>query len=243
MTNDEKRRGRVGLPFVIRHSSFVPRHSSIVTLQAVLCVLLASTATGCNIFAPMAYYLSPPQIQKPEFTFPAGSRVAVLIESGRGAHDHPMFNRALHDRIAQIFRDKRSRAEIIPPEELHNLRRANADFAGWSMQRVGRELGATHVLYIRVEELQLRRFAEVPVLEPRVTLRQRVIAVDHPETDARVWPAEAEGRLVQCSRQPVEADEAGAEDDIIRKLAYDTAFFVTMSFFETDLEAPRPIER
>ncbi len=210
-------------------------------LTAVL--LLAPLVGGCQAFAPLAYYFSPPHVQKAEYKFPPNSRLALFVDPVRPEFDHPLFIQGLHQRVRQTFFERKSTVEIIPLERLASLHRSGIDVRSWSIQKIGRELDATHVLYLRVEQLTLRAFPEVPVLEPSVTLYQKLIAVDHPENDARVWPAEREGRQVLCSRQPIETTEEGAEDAEVRKLGIDTAYFVTMPYFDTDLEAPRPIER
>lgn len=205
--------------------------------------MLASAAAGCGAATPLAYYFSPRHIQKAEYTFPGDARIAVLIEPARPDAEHPVFNRALYDRVAQTFREKKSTAVLLSPDEVSALRSQHADFATWSIQRIGRTLRASHVLYVRIDELQLRTTPDVPVIEPRVTLHEKVILVDSPQHDARVWPGDQEGRLVTCSRPSGEVSDSAEEDDAVRKLGFDTAYFVAMPFFETDLEEKRPVER
>lgn len=205
--------------------------------------MLASAAAGCGAATPLAYYFSPRHIQKAEYTFPDDARIAVLIEPARPDAEHPVFNLALYDRVAQTFREKKSTAVLLSPDVVSALRSQHADFATWSIQRIGRTLRASHVLYVRIDELQLRTTPDVPVIEPRVTLHEKVILADSPQHDARVWPEEQEGRLVTCSRPSGEVSDSADEDDMVRKLGFDTAYFVAMPFFETDLEEKRPVER
>jgi hypothetical protein len=42
---------------------------------------------------------------------------------------------------------------VVPLEEVVRLQRANADFASWSLQKIGRSLDADQVLNIRIQEL------------------------------------------------------------------------------------------
>lgn len=205
--------------------------------------LAALLLGGCAAFAPIAYYLSPPHVQKAEFKLPPNARLAVLVDAARPEYEHPLFLQGLYSRIRQIFHERQPDVELVRPEELLAVRRENPDFARWDIQRVGRSVKASHVLYLHIDELRLRSVAALPVLEPSVSLHQKLIAVEHPEHDARVWPPEKEGRLISCSRQAVETADQDAEDAEVRKLGIDTAFFVTMPFFDTDLEAPRPVER
>lgn len=213
-------------------------------LATLLMTIAATSLTGCVGFRYLAYMFSPRQKQKAEFTFPGDAQVLVMIEAMRPEYENPVFNRALFDRTAELFKEKKSTATLISPLKVISLRREHEDFAKWSLQRVGRELNATHVLWIKVDKLQIQPSPDTPVLEPVVDLRMKVIAVDHPETEARVWPdeKEKEGRPIHVQRQADVGSEAHNVDTATVKLARDTAQFVHAPFFEIDLEEPTPVE-
>jgi len=198
---------------------------------------------GCRAVGAAAYYLRPPQIQKAEFRFPRDSRVAVLIDAAKPEADNPVFARALYDRLRDYFREYRSPARLVPLRDVLDLRQSDPQaFARWSVQRIGRELGADYVLHVRVDSLRLLENQGVPLVRPQAQIHIKVIVVDHPATDARVWPEEPEGRAITCKRQAREASGPQAVDEEAAKLGSDAAYFVMMPFFNVDLEARRPVE-
>jgi len=211
---------------------------------AALLILLGGAA-GCNLFAPIAYYLRPREIQKPQYEFPGDSRVAIVIEAAQPRDENPVFNQALHERAVEMLREGKSKATILPLRAVSDLRRANPDFDQWSLQKIGRALQADHVLYIRIDRLLIRQSPDYPILTPTIDLRMKLIGVSQPPIHARLWPEAKEGHPVSCARQTTEATDSGANavDAEARKLAYDTAYYVTMPFIEVDLEQPPPVER
>jgi hypothetical protein len=207
--------------------------------------LLAAAAllAGCNLVGPIAYYLRPPQIQKPEFKLSESGRVAVLIESGRGVQESPVFAESLYNQIVEISRVKKSATEFVPLGDVYALRRSRPDFASLSVQRIGRELNAEQVLYIRIDELRTRESPDLPVVEPSVSVRCSVVGVHALPDMARLWPSEGEGRRETATRQAQMAAGPPDVDLALSKLAKDLAWRITVPFFQTDLETPLPVAR
>lgn len=216
-------------------------------LRAGFAVLLAllSLTTGCKaVIGAIGYYFRPRQIQKPEYEFVDGERVAMVIEAAQPRDENPVFNRALHERVVQMLREGKSKATVLPFRPLADLRRDHPDLDQWSLQRIGRELQADHVLYIKLDRLIIRQTADYPVLTPAVELHMKLIGVSQPGVHARLWPEEKEGRAVSRSRQirEVADDDPDAPDAEAMKLGYDTAYYVTMPFIKVDLEENPPVE-
>jgi hypothetical protein len=215
---------------------------SRVSLAAWLALL--GLAAGCNVLAPIAYYFRPREIQKPQYEFSADSRVALVIEAARPQDENPVFSEALHERVVEMLREGKSKATILPQRAVTDLRRANPDFRKWSLQKIGRAVQADHVLYVRLDRLVIRQSPDYPILTPAVDLRMKLIGVSQPGVHARLWPEAKEGYPVSCARQASEAADSDpdAPDVQARKLACDTAYYVTMPFIEVDLEQPPPVE-
>lgn len=237
---DFRRPTRLGPP-----ARLVPPARPLPTARLMLaaCLLLA-LAPGCSLLGPIAYYFRPPQIQKAAHPLPRNARLAVLFDAASPQYEAPVFEQALFTKLQEYFRRYESDAELIPLAEVLALRRAHSDdFPTWSVQRVGRELNADYVLWLRIEELSARESAGHPLLTPRVVLYSKLIAVAHPPADARVWPDAEEGERIECTRQAAEYTSPQAADLELAKLGKDTAWFVMMPFFDVDLEQPRPVER
>ncbi len=199
--------------------------------------------SGCNIVAAIAYFFGPPQVQPAELKLTDG-RLAVLVETAHPEQDHPVFTQALCEKLAEIFRDHYIKAQLVPQEEIFRLRQQNPDFGKWSVQKVGRRLNAKQVLYVRIEELQLRVAPDSPVLQAGVRMRLRLIDPQVSPDKAQVWPGpqERDGREVSRARQHREAPDAIAVDEEAAKLGKDAAYLVAAPFYDVDLEKKTPWE-
>ena len=204
--------------------------------------LLLVWLTGCNLMAPIAYYLRPPQIRKPLHKFPPDSTVLLLFETQRIRDENPVFERALFERARAIFREHKLPVRLIGPAVVHRLRREHAGFSRWSVQRIGREAGADFVIYVRADRLVLRESPGAPVLTPRLEARMKVIDVHQPAAHARVWPDDPEGYAVQCTRPAVHAADPQAVDRAATKLGRDAAWWITAPFVTIDQEKRPPVE-
>lgn len=230
--------GRRCSPPAPRRCSLTASRAAVrrILLAAALAVLAPALA-GCNVLGPIAYYTTPPQIAKAEYKFKDGDRLAIVVDPAQDSESNPVFEQALTERVAEMFREKRGRATIVPMRDVVALRR-KLEYRTWSVQRIGRELGASHVLYLKQERLALRESPDHPILHPHVLLRAKLIAVDEPSEKARVWPAEVEGREIRCQRPMQEFTSPQDADTAVRKLGYDTAYLVGYPFFDMDLEEP-----
>lgn len=205
--------------------------------------LLVASTTGCSLLRAMTYFLSPPQIDPAEYEFPADARLVIMLDATRPGYDNPVFSKALYDRMVEIFREKESKAQLIAPREVMLLKRDNPEFKTWSIRKIGTELHATHVLYAHVDFLQARPAPDYPTVEPRVAMRIKVIAVEKPDADARVWPSERDGRAINCDRPPQPETDPASEDIAMTKLGRDTAYLVALPFFKHDQEEKQPHEK
>ena len=213
------------------------------TLVLVAAATLIPLVAGCNIVSAMAYFFGPQQIQKAEFKLTDG-RLAVFVDWTHPEQDNPVFTQALHEKLIEIFRDHNVRAQLIPPEEIYRLRQQNRDFGQWSIQKVGQRVNARQVLYVRVDELQLREAPDSPVMLPAVRLRTRVVDPQAPKDKAQLWPTaqEPDGREAARARQHREFTDPVAVDAEAAKLGRDTAYIVAAPFYDVDLEQRTPWE-
>ncbi len=203
--------------------------------------ILLPLSGGCRQIAALGYFFSPPQVRKAEFKL-VDDRVALLLDLARPEQDNAVFRQALHDKVDEILRDHNVQTKLVPQEELFRLRQQNPDFAEWSIQKVGQRLGARQVLWVRVDQLQLREAPDSPLLAPIVRMRLKVIGTDDP--GGRLWPGadEHEGRNVERARPPKAAGERALFDEESAKLGRDAAWLVAMPFFDVDLEKKTPWE-
>ena len=57
-----------------------------------------------------------------------------------------IFVDAVQTRLGELFTEHNVKVELVPQEEVLRLRQQNADFAKWSVTKIGRELKARQVL-------------------------------------------------------------------------------------------------
>jgi hypothetical protein len=212
-------------------------------LAGALLALLVGTQTGCNIVGPIAYFLEPPRVQKAEFKLAAG-RVALVVDVARPEESNPVFLDALQEKLVEIFREQKVKAQLIPRDELVRLQQQNPDFATWDLQKVGRRLNAQQVLWVRIDRLTIREGGNSPMLQPLMQARVKVIDPAKPAAEARLWPGKDErgGRVVQRNRPAHEAGDALQVDSESAKLGKDSAYVIAQWFYDVDRERLTPWE-
>jgi hypothetical protein len=204
---------------------------------------LIALVAGCKYVSTFTYLFGPRQIQKSEFKLTDG-RLAVVIETVHPEEDNPVFRDALQTKLVEIFKEQKIRSQVIPQEEVLKMRQQNRDFAQWSLQKIGRRLGAKQVLYVRIERLQFHEAPGSPLLAPRVVMHLKLIDPNVDADKARLWPGkdEMEGREAERARPGREAADTVVMDAESTKLGKDAAYMVAMPFYDVDLEQKTPWE-
>ncbi len=213
------------------------------TLLLAAAAALLPAVAGCNIVSAIGYFFGPRQIQKAEFKLTDG-RLALFVDWTHPEQDNPVFTQALHEKLTEIFRDHNVRTQLIPPEEIYRLRQQDRDFGTWPIAKVGQRVNAKQVLYVRVDELQLREAPDSPVMLPAARLRMRVVDPQAPKDKAVLWPSaqERDGREARRARQHREFTDPVAVDAEAAKLGKDVAYVVAAPFYDVDLEQRTPWE-
>jgi hypothetical protein len=215
---------------------------ALARLIVMLVLGLPLALAGCKPIAALGILMSPRQWQKAEFELTTG-RLAIVMDSARATEANPVFERTLHEGIAEYLRDNKVPSHVIPYDDVIRLRQAHADFASWSLQRIGRELDADQVLSVQIDRLRARPATNPPVVSPHVELRLKVVGVS--DAGPRLWPdknADPNGRTVTHDRQAREADTVDAIDTETTKLARETAYYVARYFYKYDTEENPPRE-
>jgi len=203
--------------------------------------VLASLLAGCRTIGAIAYYVTPHPKTPAEHTFPEGSRVAILIEARQESEANPIFDKSLHETLVNTLKDQEVKAEFVPFREMVALRQ-KPGYAGWSVQRIGREVGADQVLFIRLDRLSTREAPDFPVVEVKAVADVKVIGTSDPEAQARLWPGNPGGRQVKLERPAKEASQPRVADEELTKSARVLAREIARFFYEHDPQDKLPIE-
>lgn len=209
------------------------RRNCLTLLLASLCIAV----TGCQFLSFATYMFGPPRVRKAEFRLGKGP-LAIFIESAQADGSMPIFERELHVKLDEILRAERISNNVVPRNRAQSLPQRHPDFRSWSLQKIGRTLGADQLLYVRIQELRVREAPDHPLLSPMVRLELKVIDVNAPPSRARAWPEYGARKLPPITRQPEEASTRERTDMVIVKLARDAAQEVAKPFYDVDLEQP-----
>lgn len=208
-------------------------------------LLVAMTlAAGCGQqLGAILYFLSPQRIRQPEIKLTEG-RLAILIEFSDPSAENPVFARQFHDILVDQFTQRKLKTKVVSFDDLARLRSENADFATWSVQRIGRRAGAEQVLYVRIESFLTHEHPDHPLIEPKVEMRLKVIdsRTSAKESKVQLWPDEADGRRLAMSRPPREAGTPRQIDEEVKKLARQTGRIAARFFVEYNEEEELPRE-
>ncbi len=204
-------------------------------------IAIAFSTVGCNVFGPIAYMLGPRRIEKAEFTFATGP-LGIFIEFARAGDEMPNFERELHDKLIEVFAERKISTNVVPYRDMIRLARDHRDFASWNQQQIARAVGADQLLYVRIMELRVRQSPDHPLLEPMCRVQWKVIDANTPARP-RIWPVEDSSREVVVTRQVEEATTRERADIALAKLAFDTAQMMALPFYDVDLEERTPTAR
>lgn len=205
------------------------------------CTAVAALLAGCRTIGAIAYYTTPHPKTPAEYTFPEGGRVAILIEARQQSEANPVFDKTLHETLVNTLKEQEVKAEFVPFREMLALRR-EPGYAGWSVQRIGREVDADQVLFIRLDRLSMRESPDYPVVEVKAVADVKVIGTSDPEAQARLWPEDPGGRQVKLDRPAKEASQPRVADEEMTKSARVLAREIARFFYEYDPEDKLPIE-
>lgn len=218
--------------------SVAPRRPAAVLL---LLLTLLSGALGCRQLGQLGYFFSPRQWQEARFEL-TQNRLAILIDGVAGREDHPLFRRGLHDKTAELLAEHEINDAVAPYSEQLELAARHPDYADWSIQKIGRELGAEQAIHIQLVEFELRETPTHPLLNPSASVRVKVIDVNAQPRLARLWPDDVGGHAIEVERRPREARSIRVIDAEAEKLGKDLAQHVARLFFKYDTEERIPTE-
>jgi hypothetical protein len=204
-----------------------------------LVVLLLPGLAGCQLVSAMTYMFNPEQKVAAEFT-PTHERLAIVMDTAPGLPDNAVFRQALHDRLVTLLHEHKLCDDVAPYTAQLDLQSRYPDYARWSVPRIGRELRAVQVLYVRIVALTLRETPDYPVFEPRV--RVRLSAHDPTPPGKRLWPSDPDGRELEVTCPPEEGGGPAQEDRVVQKLGRSVAEHAIRLFYEHPADDKPPIE-
>jgi len=142
----------------------------------------------------------------------------VLIDDRYGFVTEPRAIMETYKTIAAIFLDKRVNDRLIPFEEWRRLQQTDRGYHKLSIRQIGEKLGASEVLYLRVEKFTLFSEPGAAIFKGEFTVRIKVVSTDR-KKESRLWPDSESGRRVSVSTDPTPADGDKSATDVATELA------------------------
>ncbi len=110
--------------------------------------------------------------------------------------------------------EKLENVTVIPGQRVVKYQREHIDWDEYAKTRLGKELGADHVLYIALEHFSTLEPGSLQLYRGRVTAHAAVYKTALEEQDARVWGSRDFSVIYPEQDQPV--GSAGQSDRSIR---------------------------
>lgn len=144
---------------------------------------------GCNVIGAIAAKTAPDPTMSAQFV-PEKKPTAVIVEN----FHNPAALRMESDAIARQVIDEFKRHDVAPVVEasaIENLRqRKGAAYRSMAIDAIAREVGATQVVYVDVEQFELVQAVGSEAPGAKAEARVRLVDADSGET---LWPLDAAG--------------------------------------------------
>lgn len=202
------------------------RYAMMIVIAAAM-----SAATGCTQSAILFAGDGDGEEVKAEYRLPNG-KIAILIDDFMMQTENSEMKNRLCDVIISRMKMEGSykKVEFIPTKDLRNVDARTADGQWTSIQKIGRQAGATAVLYVNVTRFELAGDPDSPLVLTSARGQVKVIQVSD---GARLWPVDIAGRSVQKQgRRQSETLDAQNRSKWIESLSDDFGTAIAYLFYD-----------
>jgi hypothetical protein len=175
----------------------------MIKSKSLLAVLIAlAIFSGCKL--PMILLTDPRAKIDAKYKFTKGKKIVVLVDDYMSPVNKPEMKRDMTAKISDgLIQAGAVRAgDIISTDKVNDTAKENSAGKKYSIQRVGRDVGADYVLYVNIIDFNLQSDPENPLVQPKAKAFVKVIEVS---TGERLWPIDVTG-------EPIEAKIRAATD-------------------------------
>jgi hypothetical protein len=126
----------------------------------------------------------PPDKVKAEFELPEDKRLVVLVEDPAGLANETALKMELTRELNRELEDRGLVHRAIPYRRLMSFAAATPNFRSMSSVEVAKKLGVDLVLYVKIDDFQLRDDPNSHFWHGKLETLVRVISAEH----GRLWP-------------------------------------------------------
>jgi hypothetical protein len=154
----------------------------------------------------------------------------ILIDDRNSFVTEPRASVEAYKTIAAIFLEKHVNDRLIPFEECRRLQQSDRTYHKLSIRQIGEKLGASEVLYLRVEKFTLFSEPGAAIFKGEFTVRIKVVSTDR-KKDTRMWPDSEAGRRISVGTDPTPADGDKSATDVATELGIKLGKSIAMLFY------------
>jgi hypothetical protein len=149
-----------------------------------LLALLAMSESSCAISAYLLAKFSPPEKVEPEYAVAKGKTVLVFVDDMLNPLSYPPLKAELSGMIGEELLKNEVAAKVIAYDRLADLASSTPTFNSLAIGEVGQKLGADLVLYVQIDEFDLRDPAAPQLWKGHLQVTVWLVDV----TKGRLWP-------------------------------------------------------
>lgn len=206
-------------------------------LVIVALLLIAASLAGCTVVGIVADKMSgAPKV--PAQYVPEKDVMLVLVESYRNPSSVSIASEQLDRQIVDELVQNRV-APMVNPDRLSVVRHQNAQkFEQLDIAAMGRSFGATQVLYVDVQDLDIEPALGSEMLKGRANARVKIVDA---ATGRTRWPVESRGGYPVTFQSPYIALKDGVNEGAVReRLVRELADRVAKLFYTWTQEESEP---
>jgi hypothetical protein len=159
-----------------------------VPLVAMLSILASIPLAGCAAVGWLAAQTPPDDIEA-KFEMPAEKVILVLVDDPAHLVDYAPIKYDLTKRVNERLEELDLAKQTVSYSRLMRLVASTNDFNNMSIAEIGKKLSADLVLYVQIEEFQLKNETTSTIWQGKLGTAVRVVSVK----EGRLWPKDLIG--------------------------------------------------
>jgi hypothetical protein len=200
---------------------------------AILCAM-GSAVGGCALVGYFVSVMMPPKHVAPKYELEPKGKVLVLVDDLGKPVRYEHIKRLLTENTNRLLLENKAAEKVVSYEDIFRLTAIRKDFNRLGISNIARELGATQVIYVYINEFSLKDNPTISTWRGRLSVMVRVVDVDG-ETK---WPLDRPtGHKIEADDYPPENNTTPTHGQkIASNLADDVALKIARLFYEYTVE-------
>jgi len=144
------------------------------------------TVGGCTLLAWTINVMMPPEKIEPLYELPETGKILVLVDDRGKPVRYEKIKRLLTEKINRLLLENNVVEKVVSYDDVFRLGSTRQDFHNMGVSNITRKLGATHAIYIYLDEFSLKEDKGTNLWEGKLGVLVRVVN----DKDKTVWPTD-----------------------------------------------------